>query len=284
MEYAVPEPEEAAAAQDPLERARQINALIDDHQLAIADLSRERRELFEGLLHNGMTQLQIAEALGMSRSRVSQLLSAGVRPERALLGTGRLTVAIGGKHETGRADGQPLAVLSAEALAAYDRIAELARSVGLSADHEIVPPPGMVKLNRPNLIVLTSPRLLPFVGQVLESDEHLGFAVDERGWYLVDKNAGKEYRSPSDSGEPADYAYIGRLPRPDGKGTFLYLAGIHGPGTAGAAHYLEGHLSEIYREVRGRRWSALVTCNFDPATRQIVTSDLLTPIYRHEGA
>lgn len=276
--------QEAATPQSRLDRARKINALIDDHQMTIAELSRERREVFEALLHDGMTQLQIAEALGMSRSRVSQLLSAGVRPERALLGSGRLTVAIGGKHETGRADGKPLAVLSAEALAAYDRIAELARSVGLSADHEIVPPPGMVKLNRPNLIVLTSPRLLPFVGQVLEADEHLGFAVDEHGWYLIDKNAGKEYRSPSDSGEPADFAYIGRLPRPDGKGTFLYLAGIHGPGTAGAAHYLEGHLAEIYREVRGRRWSALITCRFDPSNRQIIDSKLLTPIYRHEGA
>jgi hypothetical protein len=280
----VPEPQEDIAAQDRLERARQINARIDDHQLAIGELSRERRELFEGLLHTGMTQLQIAEALGMSRSRVSQLLSAGVRPERALLGSGRLTVAIGGKHETGRADGKPLAVLSAEALAAYDRIADLARSVGLNADHEIVPPPGMVKLNRPNLIVLTSPRLLPFVGQVLEADEHLGFAVDERGWYLVDKTAGKEYRSPIDTGEPADFAYVGRLPRPDGKGSFLYLAGIHGPGTAGAAHYLEDHLAEIYREVRGRRWSALVTCTFAHDTRQITGSDLLTPIYRHEGS
>ncbi|MEU0156854.1 sigma factor-like helix-turn-helix DNA-binding protein [Micromonospora fulviviridis] len=280
----MPDPQEAATPQDRLERARKINSLIDDHQMTIAELSRERREIFEGLLHEGMTQLQIAEALGMSRSRVSQLLSAGVRPERALLGSGKLTVAIGGKHETGRADGKPLAVLSAEALAAYDRIAELARSVGLSADHEIVPPPGMVKLNRPNLIVLTSPRLLPFVGQVLEADEHLGFAVDERGWYLIDKNAGKEYRSPSDNGEPTDFAYIGRLPRPDGKGTFLYLAGIHGPGTAGAAHYLEGHLAKIYREVRGRRWSALIACRFDPASRQIIASELLTPIYRHEGA
>lgn len=280
----MPDPQEAATPQDRLERARKINGLIDDHQMTIAELSRERREIFEGLLHDGMTQLQIAEALGMSRSRVSQLLSAGVRPERALLGAGRLTVAIGGKHETGRADGKPLAVLSAEALAAYDRIAELARSVGLSADHEIVPPPGMVNLNRPNLIVLTSPRLLPFVGQVLEADEHLGFAVDERGWYLIDKNAGKEYRSPSDSGESMDFAYIGRLPRPDGKGTFLYLAGIHGPGTAGAAHYLEGHLAEIYREVRGRRWSALVGCRFDATSRQIITSELLTPIFRHEGA
>lgn len=276
--------DELEAVEDPIERARRINSLIDEHQLAIAELSRARREIFESLLQEGKTQQQIAEALGMSRSRISQLLSAGVRPERALLGNGRLTVAIGGKHETGRRDGQPLAVLSAEALAAYDRIAELARSVGLGAEYEIVPPPGMVQLNRANLVVLTSPRLLPFVGQVLESDEHYGFAVDQQGWYLIDKDSGTEYRSPSDQGEPADYAYIGRLPRPDGKGTFLYLAGIHGPGTAGAAFYLEAHLQELYREVKTRRWSALVSCEFDPGSRQILKAELTRPIRRHENA
>lgn len=43
-------------------------------------------------------------------------------------------------------------------------------------------------------------------------------------WYLVDQTAGVDYRSPRNSGESRDYGYIGRLPRPDGRGTFLYLA------------------------------------------------------------
>lgn len=276
---------EYASITDPIERARHVNALIDDHQTAISELSRVRRELLDELLATGHTQVQIAEALGMSRSRISQLLSAGVRPERALLGTGKLLVAIGGKHETGRRDGKSPAVLSEQALAAYDRLAGLARSLGLSTEYEIVPPPGMVQLNRSNLIVLTSPRLMPFVGQVLDADPHLGFSVASTGdWYLIDKVADTEHRSPSDAGESADHAYIGRLPRPDGRGTFLYLAGIHGPGTAGAAHYIEHNLADLYREVKTRRWSALVTCEFDAKTGSIKSSKLLTPIYRHEGA
>lgn len=276
---------EYASITDPLERARRVNTLIDEHQAAVSELSRVRREILEELLAAGRTQVQIAEALGMSRSRISQLLSAGVRPERALLGTGKLVVAIGGKHETGRRDGKPLAVLSEQALAAYDRLSELARSLGLSAEYEIVPPPGLVQLNRPNLIVLTSPRLMPFVGQVLDADPHLGFNVDDTGsWYLVDKTTGIEHRSPSDAGKCTDHAYIGRLPRPDGRGTFLYLAGIHGPGTAGAAHYIEHNLADLYREVKTRRWSALVTSEFNAKTGQIESSTLLTPVYRHEGA
>ncbi len=280
----MPKPDASGEAPALLDRARIVNGLIDDHQAAVSELSRERREILERLLQAGWTQIRLAEELDISRSRVSQLLSAGARPERALLGTGKLTVAIGGKHETGRTDGQALAVLSEQALAAYERLADLSRSLGLSAEYEVIPPPGMVNLNRANLVVLTSPRLLPFVGQVLDSDPHLGFANDDRGWYLIDKTTQTEYRSPSDDTASADHAYIGRLPRPDGKGTFLYLAGIHGQGTAGAAHYLETNLHELYREVRTRRWSALITCELDPKTRAVRTSKLLTPIYRHENA
>lgn len=146
-----------------------------------------------------------------------------------------------------------------------------------------MPPPGLVQLNRPNLIVLTSPKLVPFVGQVLEADSYLAFGQDDDGWYLRDKSTNTVYRSPSDSGKPSHYAYIGRLPRPDGKGTFLYLTGIHAPGMLGAVHHLEQNISDIYREVKNRRWSALVTCHLDPKTKAVTSTELLTPVYRHDA-
>jgi hypothetical protein len=114
-------------------------------------------------------------------------------------------------------------------------LSELARSVGLDSKYEVVPPPGLVDLNWPNLIVLTNPRPLPFLSQVMGTDPHLGYAEDDQGWCIVDKTAGTEYRSPMDQGRAADFAYTGMLPRPDGKGTFLYLAGTHAPGTLAAA-------------------------------------------------
>jgi len=54
----------------------------------------------------------------MSKSRVSQLLSAGTRPERTFSGTGTLTVAIGGKVEADKP--QPGGIVSAEAFGAYE--------------------------------------------------------------------------------------------------------------------------------------------------------------------
>jgi hypothetical protein len=163
---------------------------------------------------------------------------------------------------------------------AYERLCELARTLGLDAQYEVIPPPGLVDLNRDNLVVICGPRLSPIIAQVLASDPNLGFARDDYGWHLVDHATGTSYRSPRDDGEPADYAYLGRLPRIDGRGTFLYMAGIHAPGNAGAAHYLEGHLEELYGEVRTGRFSTIISCRFDPNSRQVTSSERVTPLYR----
>jgi hypothetical protein len=271
------------AIKDPAERVRAANKLIDEYQAAVADLSDLRRETLREMLDTGMSQIAIADLLEMSKSRVSQLLSAGTRPERTFLGAGKVTVAVGGKVEAARPN--PGGVVSSESFSAYEVLADLTRSVGLDATYEVVPPPGLVHLNRPNLIVMGGPRLLPFLEQVMEADPHLGYAQDDHGWYLTDKTTSTEYRSPIDDGDATDYAYIGRLPRPDGKGTFLYLAGIHAPGNLGAARFIAENITELHRELKTRRFSMLVACDFDPKDRRkILSTKALTSIYRPESS
>ncbi|PRY62551.1 hypothetical protein B0I28_101885 [Glycomyces artemisiae] len=159
--------------------------------------------------------------------------------------------------------------------------------LGLDAVNEEVPPPGLVNLNRPNLIVLTAPRVLPFLEQVLAADSHLGFKEDERGWYLTDKTVGVEYRSPSDKGINQDYGYIGRLPRPDGNGTFLYVAGIHSEGTLGAAEWLSDNVSKLYRQLKTKRFSVLVSVDFekkDGKSAKIMKVERMSQVYEQGGA
>jgi len=88
-----------------------------------------------------------------------------------------------------------------------------------------------------------------------------------------------------DRGETADYAYVGRLPRPDGKGTFLYLAGTHAPGTLAAARFIADNIVELHRELKNRRFSTIVACDFDPKDRKkIISAKSVTPIYRPESS
>ncbi len=85
-----------------------------------------------------------------------------------------------------------------------------------------------------------------------------------------------------DDGTPSRVGYLGRFNRPDGRGTFLYLAGIHAVGVHVAAHYVEHNLAGLYDQVRTRRFSALVEGDLDPASRQVTASRLVTPLYRHD--
>lgn len=263
--------------EDPWTRAKRAGELITFHQDEVTELSRMRREAIEELVSGGTKQTDIAAKINMTKARLSKLLSSGPKPARAFLGTGKITVAIGGKQESQKAN--PSAVISAEALAAYHAFSDLASAYNLDTEYELVPPPGMVRLNRTNLVVMTSPRLLPLVGQVLEADKNLAFESGAQGWFLRDRTTETIYRSPSDSGEPCDYAYIGRLPRPDGQGYFLYMAGIHAMGTKGAVHYLTENIEELYAQAKKKRFSTLIACHYDADTREITSTENVTPIY-----
>lgn len=260
---------------DPLERARRA------HQ-ALADAEQIRNSAIAEANLGGTSQVVIAEALGISRQRVSQILKGGPGPERAFWGVdgGRLTVAVGGKTEGAKqASGGLGPVVAVEDLAAYEMLRASAAEMGIETCYEVIPQPGFVDLNRPGLVVICGPRLSPLVGQILASDRAIGFTHDNAGWFLEDRKTGKAWRSPMDSGQPSDIAYLGRLPRPDNRGTFIYIAGIHAAGAPGAVHYLAGALEKVWKQVRDRRFSALVRCTFDPETREVTASELFAGPY-----
>ncbi|MEV0616991.1 hypothetical protein AB0I81_26985 [Nonomuraea sp. NPDC050404] len=250
--------------EEPLDRAKEAGRVHDEFQKGGEELARVRREALQALVDSGMNNTQIGEALGMTRQRVGQLLKSGPAPERAFLGTDTLTVVMAGKLELGRPDPQP--VVSHDDLIAFERLRQLARTLGLDATYEVEASGGFVRLNRDNLFVMCGPRHFPNVREVIESDEAISFAKDEQGWHLIDQRTGRVFRSPMDAGEPRDYAYLARLRRPDGKGTFLYGAGIHAVGEAGIAHFLEHNLADVYKQLKGKRFSAIIECDFDPNT------------------
>jgi hypothetical protein len=276
--------ERVSEISDPVNRAKAAIDLMARYQSRVNELSRIRREAIEEAQAAGMTQAEIATRLGVSRGRVGQLASAGPPPERAFFGTDMVTVSVAGMYEAGKGpDQNPSEVITREDLNNFEHLRKLVIGMKLDAQYEVIPPTGIVNLNRDNHVVICGPRRSPIVAQVLEGDDSLRFAKDT-AWHLVDQVAGKVYRSPFDEdGSAGDVGYLGRLPRLDGKGTFLYIAGVHAIGASGVVHFLENNLAELYREVRTRRFSTLISCRYDPETLEVLESRRVTPLYRHEG-
>ncbi|MFC3981719.1 hypothetical protein [Streptosporangium jomthongense] len=100
----------------------------------------------------------------------------------------------------------------------------------------------------------------------------------------MDQRADKVYRSPMDSGKNSCVGYLARLPRPDQHGTFLYACGIHAMGLQGVIHFVENNLAKLYEEVRTRRFSMAIECDFAPEGHQVTATRGLTPLYRHDEA
>lgn len=256
----------------PEERAVAISRAIDEHQAHGLKLATLRRAALEDWLNEGATQAVIAKALGISRARVSAMLSQGLRPERTFFGSETVTLAVAGKAEAGRADDKTNVVVSSPAMAAVNELTEALQGLGLTVATEVVPPPGFVDLNRPGLVIIGGTRLLPMVGQLMHSDPRFRLA-DDGEWHYTDSETGGEFRS----GKGVDYAYLGRLPRPDQQGTFLHIAGLHSESTLAATHYLIEQLPELNRTTRGRRFSQVLKCTNDQTTAA-------TPIVKVDAA
>ncbi|MFD5509907.1 sigma factor-like helix-turn-helix DNA-binding protein [Streptomyces sp. NPDC059761] len=278
------EMQRVAQVEVPVERAKAAIDLMADYQGRVVELSRIRREAIEEAAASGMSQSEIAALLGVSRGRVGQLASQGPPPERAFFGTDLMTISLGGKYEAGKSpEENPGEVVAREDLGNFDRLRTLLATLKLDSRYEVIPPSGMVNLNRDNHVVVCGPRLSPIIAQVLEGDDFLRFEKD-KAWHLVDLKTEERFRSPMDEdGSAGDFGYLARLPRLDGRGTFLYAAGIHAIGANGVVHFLENNLPELYREVRTRRFSTLISCRYDPKTLEVLESKRVTPLYRHEG-
>ncbi|WP_435059535.1 sigma-70 family RNA polymerase sigma factor [Streptomyces sp. bgisy060] len=274
---------------DPLERAKTAHGLVGRVQEYEAEMQAVRNEAMNETLRVGeLNSTQLAAELGISKGRVSQL-AKGAPPERLFLGSGKVVVALPDKLEADTdKDGKKKViqgpVISTEDFQTYEHLRELGEEVGLEVTFERIPLGGNVRLNRNNLVVICGPRLSPLIEQILESDPHLRFDKDDAGWFLADRKTGEVYRSPMDHGDYGDIAYFGRLPRPDGQGTFLYIAGVHAPGAGGVVHWLSKELADVHRELKAKRFSTLISSTYDPTTLEITSSQRLTPFYRPEGA
>ncbi|MEV5568711.1 sigma-70 family RNA polymerase sigma factor [Spirillospora sp. NPDC052269] len=263
-------------------RAREAAKLMTELQDAVKETARVRRESIQWLRDHGRSMADVARLMGVSRARVAQLKDAGPAPERAFLGIGRLSVAVperpGGRRLVARADA-----------ATGQTVLSLASSLGLAGDLEYIPLTGEIDLNREDLVVICGPKTSPVTAAALQGDPRLDFhQLPDARWAITERETSETHVSPADDPDNPghqDIAYLGRLPRPDGQGTFLYIAGVHAIGSLGASHYLKDHLAELYDEVGTDPFSMVIISEYDPDAEEILSTRALTrPLRRSGGA
>jgi len=275
--------ERIARITDPYELLRAATERLADAQQEVTELARLRRRLIQDLHAQGLSYAQIGEAAGLSRGRIHQIRHTGPAPEGAFLGTGAITIATPLKRE--ERGGRP--VVAVEDVAAAGRLEALARTFGLDVSTVHVPLGGDIDLNQPGLVVICGPRLSAVMGQAYDADPVIRWEQTGAGaWALRDVRSGELFVSGMDDGSrrSQDVAYLGRLPRPDGNGTFLAFTGVHPPGTLGVVALLTSDIGTLWGQVGAEPFSVVIGVDYDPDTHEPGKTGLLTPLYRHDQA
>ena len=267
--------------QDHTLRVKAAVDLMTELQAAVVETSRMRKESIAWLRKNGHSMADVAKLMGVSRARVAQLRDAGPPPERAFLGTQLVQVVV------------PLRPGEREYVAVEDsstgqRLLALAQSLQLDGELGYIPTTGELDLNRDDLVVVCGPKTSTEAAAALAQDPRLSFETLPDGrWALVERESGKVYTSPSDDPQDpttADVAYLGRLPRPDGQGTFILIAGVHAVGSLGVAHFLTESLASLYEEAGTEPFSMVVTCDYAPGDKSVTASRPASAVLHHEAA
>lgn len=272
--------ERIAQITDPYELLRVATARLGEAQQEVTELARLRRRVIQDLHAQGLSYAQIGDAAGLSRGRIHQIRHAGPAPEGAFLGAGEVTVVTPLRRDA--ATSRQLVAL--DDLTAGKRVEDLARAFGLLVTSEHVTADGDLDLDRDGLIVICGPRMSPHMAAAYDTDPVIRWERDDQGWALRDTATGTAYRSGSDAdpSRPNDVAYLGRLARPDGKGTFLAIAGIHPQGSLGVAQLLTTDVSSLWGQAGDGRFSVIVSTDYDPESHEPVRTTLASPLYRHD--
>lgn len=271
-----------AQIDDPYELLRAATERLAEAQQEVTELARLRRRLIQDLHAQGVSYAQIAQAAGLSRGRIHQIRHTGPAPEGAFLGYGEVTVVTPLRPDPA----SDRTYVALDDLTTGKRLEELARTFDLSVGYDHVSLDGQIDLNRDGLLVICGPRMSSAMREAYDKDPSIQWDRDEAGWLLRDTRTGDEHRSGQEDNPPRPYdvGYLGRLPRPDGNGTFLAIAGIHPEGSLGVVHLLTTDIGSLWGQVGNDRFSVVVGTEYTADTHEPVRTELLSPIYRHDEA
>jgi hypothetical protein len=264
---------------DPISRGRRATALLGVYQQRATELARLRkRSIEEAHQARGLSYTEIAELLGISKGRVTQIRQTAPVAERAFFGVGPITVGIPYRYQVTDRN-RPL--IAAEDSKTSEQIQQLLRELAFNVSaYEIEP-----ERERPpagDTVVICGPKSAPVGAWLMSRDPMLGMAKVDGRWWIEHQPTSERFGSPSDDEEAAnsDVAYVARHREQDR--VMVHIAGIHAIGSLGAAHYLLSHLSEVFAQADGAACSFVVRSTYEGLT--VTGSELLAGPYLWEAS
>ncbi|MFD6138872.1 hypothetical protein [Promicromonospora sp. NPDC060271] len=253
---------------DPIRQARRATELLVVYGQRTTELARLRKAAIDRAHDElGMSYTEVANKVGISKGRITQLRKSAPPVERAFFGVGPVTVAIPLRAIGDRPNG----VIAAEDDTAAQRMTGMLESLSLASDIFQIPTTG--EWDPPvDAVAICGPKSSHVTAEAIEADPHLTFKPDAEGrWVITDQTTGDVFVSPFDIDDPArDIAYVARLNR-RGR-VLLVVAGVHAIGSVGAVEYLRRNLSELYTAVGDDPFSLVVTSKFDGTTVEDTTA------------
>ena len=252
--------ESVRADPDPVRRGQRATRLLTVYQQRAMELARLRRAAIEEAHRDrGMSYTEIAEALGVTKGRITQIRDTAPHPERAFFGVGPVSIGVPYRY---RVTDRERPLIAAEDAQAGEQLENLLTSLTLAVTRYQIepdradPPPG-------DTIVVCGPKSAQIGADLMARDPALRM-IDKRGrWLVEDLRGGNLISSPADDDPPqdADIAYLARHVM-DGR-VVIHIAGIHAIGSLGAAHYLTSQLADLFAHTGEQPFSAVIRASFE---------------------
>ncbi len=245
---------------DPLRRGQRATTLLTIYQQRTAELARLRKAAIEEAhCERGMSYTEIAAILGITKGRITQIRASAPGLERAFFGVGPISVGVPYRY---RATDRERPLVAAEDMQTGEQIEQLLTSLAFAVTRYQIEP-DREDLPNGDTVVVCGPKSAPAGTALLAHDPILGMVEDNGRWWIEHRSTGELLGSPAD--EPphgnSDIAYVGR--HRQGGRVIVHVAGVHAIGSLGAAHYLTGHLAEMFRQTSDRSWSMAIRSTYD---------------------
>ncbi|MEU6561811.1 sigma-70 family RNA polymerase sigma factor [Nocardia nova] len=244
---------------DPIRRGLRAAELMIEYQQRATELARLRKVAIEEAHQGGLSYTEIAEKLGVTKGRISQIRSSAPRRERAFFGVG--PVAIGIPRRFGLEEGRERPFFDANDQATQRAVEAMLAQLSLATTTFPIdpdrsdPPTG-------DCVIICGPKSAPVARNLLSGDPFLGFERDDDGWFIADARTGDHHRSPycHDTSVRTDIGYFSR--RSDGGRVIIHIAGITSVGSLGVATWLSNNLTHVF-DSGSRLVDGVVECEFD---------------------